>query len=294
VRIGSPPDPFNDRGQDWGLAPLSPTALREQHCAGFVGVIDAAMRNAGAIRIDHVMGLMRLYWIPEGAMADDGAYLHYPFDDLLHHLATASHRHGAIVIGEDLGTVPPGFRDILRNAEIQGYRVLYFERDGNAFLPPESYPREALACVSTHDLPTLRGWWCGSDIEVRENAGVCSSEAAASWRTRRADERHTLLVRLSASGLLPENAAAALSAAPDLPDEVYDAVHRMLARTPSRLAAVQLEDLVGTREQANLPGTIDEYPNWRRRLDCSIEELAQHPPFRHISAAMAQERPRRP
>jgi 4-alpha-glucanotransferase len=293
VRVGSPPDPFNDRGQDWGLAPQSPTALREHDCAGFVSVINAAMRHAGAVRIDHVMGLMRLYWIPEGSTAADGAYVHYPLDDLLHQLSQASHRHHCVVIGEDLGTVPPGFRDILRNAEIQGYRVLYFERDGNAFRAPESYLREALACVSTHDLPTLRGWWSGSDIEVRERAGVCSSEAAAGWRTQRAEERHALLARLVASGLAQESALAAFSAAGELPDEIRVAVHRLLARTPSRLVAVQLEDLAGITDQANLPGTIDEHPNWRRRLECDLEELALRPQFISIAQAMAEERPRR-
>lgn len=292
VRIGSPPDPFNDRGQDWGLAPLSPTALRERDGAGFVSVIDAAMRHAGAVRIDHVMGLMRLYWIPEGSVAADGAYVHYPLDDLLHQLSQASHRHHSVVIGEDLGTVPPGFRDILRNTEIQGYRVLYFERDGNAFRAPESYLREALACVSTHDLPTLRGWWNGSDIEIRERAGVCSSEAAAGWRTLRAEERRALLARLVASGLVHDSAISPSTAAGDLPGEVCAAVHRMLAQTPSRLVAVQLEDLAGITVQANLPGTIDEHPNWRCRLECDLEELALSPQFRNIAQAMAEERPR--
>jgi 4-alpha-glucanotransferase len=189
--------------------------------------------------------------------------------------------------------VPPGFRDILRNAEIQGYRVLYFERDGNAFRAPESYLREALACVSTHDLPTLRGWWSGSDIEVRERAGVCSSEAAAGWRTLRAEERHALLARLVASSLVHDSALAAFTAAGDLPGEICVAVHRMLAQTPSRLVAVQLEDLAGIIDQANLPGTIDEHPNWRCRLEFNVEELGLRPQFRNIAQAMAQERPRR-
>jgi 4-alpha-glucanotransferase len=291
VRIGSPPDPFNERGQDWGLAPLSPVALRERDCAGFVSVIEAATQHAGAVRIDHVMGLMRLYWIPEGAKADDGAYVHYPLSDLMGHLAAASNHHHAIVIGEDLGTVPPGFRDILRSAEIQGCRVLYFERDGNAFRAPESYPREALACVSTHDLPTLRGWWAGLDIEARQRAGVCSEEGAAGWRTVRDEERHTLVARLAASGLLTGDV---IPSEPDhLTDEVCVAVHRFLARTPSRLLAVQLEDLIGMSEQANLPGTIDEHPNWRRKLAYGLDGLADLPLFRRIAEAMAEERPRR-
>jgi 4-alpha-glucanotransferase len=298
VRIGSPPDPFNERGQDWGLAPLSPVALREHDCAGFVSVIDVAMQHAGAVRIDHVMGLMRLYWIPEGASANDGAYVHYPLDDLMAHLAGASRRNQAIVIGEDLGTVPPGFRDILRQAEIQGCRVLYFELDGNAFRAAESYPRETLACVSTHDLPTLRGWWAGLDIEARQRAGICSSDSAAGWRTLRAEERHALVARLCESGLMREDILAgrslAVSPTDQMPDEVCVAVHRFLARAPARFVAVQLEDLAGMSEQANLPGTIDEHPNWRRKLTCGLDELSSGALFSKITLTMAEERPKRP
>ncbi len=298
VRIGSPPDPFNEARPGLGSCAA---VIRSPYASAIAPDLSLSsrrpMQHAGAVRIDHVMGLMRLYWIPEGANADDGAYVHYPLTDLMAHLAAASHRLHAVVIGEDLGTVPPGFRDILRSAEIQGCRVLYFERDGNAFRPAESYPREALACVSTHDLPTLRGWWAGLDIEARVRAGISSSDSAHGWLRARAEERRTLVARLSESGLIhgdiPEAREETVSASDQAPDEVCVAVHRFLARSPSRLVAVQLEDLIGMSEQANLPGTIDEHPNWRRKLACGLDDLAGQQLFQQIAAAMAEERPRR-
>ena len=178
ARIGAPPDPFNAGGQDWGLAPLSPEPMREGHTDGLRAVLDAAMRHAGAIRLDHVMALRRLYLIPQGRPSSDGAYVDYPLDALLDVVAAASMDRRTIVIGEDLGTVPHGFRDTMREANILGYRVLFFERghDGG-FRPPADYDRSALACVATHDLPTLAGWWRGRDIAERAKIGLIAQEA---------------------------------------------------------------------------------------------------------------------
>jgi 4-alpha-glucanotransferase len=297
ARIGSPPDAFNERGQDWGLAPLSPAALSERNVEPFGAVIAALMRHAGAIRIDHVMGLMRLYWIPANAGAMDGAYVRYPMPEMMRQLAAASVAKRALVIGEDLGTVPPGFRQVMQDAEIQGYRVLYFERrEDQQFRAPPTYPREACACISTHDLPTLAGWWRGTDIDVREQLGRLDAEGVARQRTDRARDRHLLLAALHGAGLLPsglERVAKGEEPPPrELPVDAVTAAHVFLARTPSRLIAVQLEDLIGAVEQANLPGTVDEHPNWRRKLPVGLEEIAATLLFNEITSALARERPR--
>ena len=169
ARLGCPPDMFNEGGQDWGLAPLSPKALRSGRLDVFEAVLLELMRSAGAVRIDHVMGLTRLYLIPAEAQASEGAYLRYPLGDMLRVLSDISWRRRTVVIGEDLGTVPSGFREMMQEAEIQGYRVFYFEReDDGRFRHPHAYTERALACISTHDLPTLKGWWKGTDIDERE------------------------------------------------------------------------------------------------------------------------------
>jgi 4-alpha-glucanotransferase len=299
ARLGCPPDMFNDAGQDWGLAPLSPIALATQDFAPLRLVLDEAMRSAGAVRIDHAMGLARLYLIPAGLEARAGAYLSYPLARMLRVLAEVSQARSTIVIGEDLGTVPEGFRDVMHTAEIQGYRVFYFEREANGwFRAPEAYSQRALACLSTHDLPTLKGWWAGMDITERERLGWFGSEQAAQLRQARAEDRGLLLAALKHAGTLPASCEPILRGeAPypeALPDEICVAAHAMLAKAASRLVAVQLEDLAGMEDQANLPGTVDQYPNWRRKLPLELKQLAATDLFRNITQAVAQERPRRP
>jgi 4-alpha-glucanotransferase len=297
AQIGSPPDPFNQRGQNWGLAPLSPAALRERNLEPFHAVIADVMRHAGAIRIDHAMGLMRLYWIPSNASAADGAYVRYPMPEMIRQLALTSVANRALVIGEDLGTVPPGLRQVMRDAEIQGYRVLYFERrKQQQFRAPASYPREACACISTHDLPTLSGWWLGRDIDVREQLGLLDGEGVAHQRLERERDRHLLLAALAEARLLPTGIGRVVKGQEplprELPPEAATDVHLFLARSPSRLMAVQLEDLAGAVEQANLPGTLDQYPNWRRKLPVKLDEIAATTLFKEITGAVARERPR--
>ncbi len=295
AQIGSPPDPFNPLGQDWGLCPLSPVALRKDDGAAVAASLHDLMRHAGAIRIDHVMGLVRLFWIPAGLTAVDGAYVSYPGDVLMRQLASASLGRAVLVVGEDLGTVPAGFRAVMRRLEIQSYRVLYFERgkDGE-FQAPHSYAREALACISTHDLPTLRGWWKGNDIAERERLGIFDATTARLQRRERARDRLRLLQALRRAGLAPDGITArgAGAAVAELPDHALVGLHAFLARTRSRLVAVQLEDLVGMEDQANLPGTVDEHPNWRRKLPVSLEELPGCGAFQRVVHAVAAERPR--
>jgi 4-alpha-glucanotransferase len=262
-------------------------------------VLDAAMRHAGAIRLDHVMGLRRLYLIPQGRPSSDGAYVGYPLGALLSVVAAASTDRRTIVIGEDLGTVPHGFRDTMREANIQGYRVLFFEREhGGGFRPPAGYDRSALACVSTHDLPTLAGWWSGRDIAERLKIGLLADEGVEAARAGRLADRRAMVVALDREGLLP--AAQRGLAHPDasLPDRLDDALavatHRLVARTPCRLVAVQLEDLVGSEEGVNVPGTTVEYPNWRRKLPVELEQLEASALFKDMCRAMSEERPRTP
>ena len=297
ARLGCPPDMFNQEGQDWGLAPLSPRVLLKSDFAPFKVVLDELMRCAGAVRIDHAMGLTRLFLIPASAEAKDGAYLRYPLPDMLRVLAEVSQKRRTIVIGEDLGTVPEGFREVMHAAEIQGYRVFYFEREANGwFRAPEAYSHRALACLSTHDLPTLKGWWCGSDIDERERIGWLDEESAGALRAARAEERVLLLSALNHANALPRSFEAVLAGQSpypeELPEEICVGAHVVLAQARSRLIAVQLEDLAGVREQANLPGTVNEHPNWRRKLPSDLAELARTGLFRDVTRAMSGVRPK--
>jgi 4-alpha-glucanotransferase len=247
--------------------------------------MEDATRRAGALRIDHVMGLWQLFLIPEGSPPAEGTYVRYPFQDMLRALAIASQANGTIVIGEDLGNVPEGFREAMAAVRILSYRILLFERTGDGFRDPSEYPRQALACLSTHDLPTLAGWWHGDDIALRSEHGLFGPEAAGEQQRARDHERSALLEQLHLRGLLPRAETHPV-------DEIPIALHRHLARAPSYLFAARLEDLAGERDPVNLPSTVDEYPNWRRKLRVSIEDLAVSPLFTGITSALRDERPR--
>ncbi|WP_207099427.1 4-alpha-glucanotransferase [Paracoccus shandongensis] len=290
VRIGAPPDYFNEKGQDWGLAPLSPAAMTATRAASFGTLIGGVMRRAGAVRIDHAMGLWQLFLIPDGADASTGTYARYPLDDMLRALAQASNRHGAAVIGEDLGNVPPGFREMMEDAGILSYRILFFERDETDFIPPQDYPAHALACLSTHDLPTFQGWWRGDDVRLRQEFDLVGEDTGREQAEARPAERKALLDALADAGLLPESPDTAEDAAPL---EVVLAAHRYLARTPCRLMAVRLEDLAGETRPVNLPSTQDEYPNWRPKLGLALDDVVASDTFRAIVAGIRSERPGR-
>jgi 4-alpha-glucanotransferase len=292
VRIGAPPDDFSPKGQDWGLAPLAPHALRAAAYGPFIELLRQNMRHAGALRIDHVLGLRRSYWLPPERELE-GAYVRYPLADLLGLIALESRRHGCIVIGEDLGTVPEDFRAPLAEAGLLGCRVLYFEQDeGGRFRPAPGYPQGCLASISTHDLPTLRGFWVGRDIDWRERLGLFADpDQPARERAERVRLRQRLLLLLAAEGLLAPELDADEPPA-ELPWSVVLALHRLLARSPAQIVALQLEDALGAVEQANLPGTTGEHPNWRRRLEVALEELAAEPRLRALAAALTAERRR--
>lgn len=297
ARIGAPPDYFNAAGQDWGLAPFSPTGLVARNLEPYREALDAVVRHAGALRIDHAMSLFRLFWIAEQLSAADGVYVRYPFHEMLQTLAEVSHARQTVIIGEDLGVVPSGFREAMRQCEVQSYRVFFFEKAGDEFyFPPEHYPREALACVSIHDLHTLAGWWSGHDIAVREKIGIMADTEFPDARKHRAHQRRRALGLLAEKGLMPEEMGAVLRGEKDAPEAMPEslavAFHRLLARTPSRLFVAQAEDLTGALDQVNIPGTVGEHPNWRRKLSVDIEALPGELLFSAITAALREERPK--
>ena len=290
--VGAPPDIFNLKGQDWGLPPMIPQRLRESGYAPFIETVRANMRNAGALRIDHVMGLLRLYWVPSGATPADGAYVRYPLDDLLGLLALESERHRCLVIGEDLGTVPDEVRAALARNDVLSYRVLLFERDAAGdFNAPGQYPEAALATASTHDLPTLAGWWEGHDIALRAAHGHLGPQPdLAAPMAERIRDRGRLLAALARENLLPDGTPLDPHAVPILTPALASALQEFLARTRSALLIVQPEDLFGVREQANLPGTVTEHPNWRRKLPVSLEDVDADGRLRTLAARIAVER----
>ncbi len=282
VSIGAPPDPFSEHGQLWGLPAPDPLAMAREGYIGFSELLGANMRHAGALRIDHAMGLQRLFLVPSGASARDGAYLAYPFQDLLGVLALESQRAGCAVVGEALGTVPEGMTAALAEADVLSYSVLWFERDGQGLRRPSDWPAQAAACVSTHDLPTLAGWWQGADIDERLSLGLLDTAGSDRERAARQVDKAALLELLAETGLLhePLDPSAPISAA------FVAAVHGFIAATPALLALVQADDLAGEVSAVNLPGTDRERPNWRRRLKADVTTLCRSDLARLVLAAM--------
>ena len=297
MAIGAPPDPLSRAGQDWGLAPLNPLALRQHGFQPFIAALRANMRHAGVLRIDHVMSLARLYWVPAGRSAVAGAYVRYPFAELLRLVALESQRQRCAVVGEDLGTVPSGFRETLQAANMLCYRVVMFERrwDGN-FRSPGEYPPLAAASAATHDLATLKGFWLGRDISWRQRLALYPDAAAeAADISERYTARWQLLEALEREGLMPRDRFGEflpLDGEPVFSGELGEAILVFLARSRARLMLVQLEDIAGELEQANLPGTSDAHPNWRRRLAQRLEDILAGQDLRRIAALVGTERRR--
>lgn len=289
AHAGAPPDDYNLYGQDWGLPPFIPLRLREMAYAPFVATLRANMRHSDALRIDHVMSLMRLYWVPAGEPAGAGAYVSYPRDDLLGILALESQRNRCMVIGEDLGTVPDGLRPALAELGVLSYHPFFFERSSDgSFKPPADYARQALVAVSTHDLPTLRGFWKGSDLDMRAALDLFpTQEIRENLVVARAQDRAHLLLALQRMSLLPEGISVAL---PDITPSLAVAVHSYLARTPAQVMAIQPEDVFGVLEQVNLPGSNHEYPNWQRKLPLDIEDWRADERLRTLTEAIYRER----
>ena len=273
-RVGSPPDDFSPQGQDWAFPPPNAAQHRESGYQLFVESIRKNSRYGGALRIDHVMRFFRLYWIPDGADAAHGAYVRDHWDDLIRIVALESVRHKVVVIGEDLGTVEPEVRETLARFGILSYRLLYFEKDGQgAFRKPADYSRQALVSSTTHDLPTLAGFWIHRDIEERRKAGVLDDAGYRAQRDGREIEKQKMLDALLAAGLLPAWYPRSARDIPELTGELHNAVIGFLASTPSMLLLVNQEDLTKETAQQNLPGTTWQYPNWSRKMHFRIDEL---------------------
>jgi len=295
--VGAPPDPMNPLGQSWGFTPLDPHVLRARAYAPFVALLRANMRHAGALRIDHVMGLMRLFCTPVGRTPAEGTYVSYRFDEMLGVLALESQRHRCMIVGEDLGTVPAGFRERLAGANILGYRLLYFERDGDGrFRDPNAYDACAVASTGTHDVAPLAGFWSGLDLREREQLGFYLDEdAAVAASQERATARKFLLDALIEHHFVGMDDARSLenaqeAASDELLVALVLAAYNLLGRSEARLLLVQLEDVVLQREPVNTPGTFDEVPNWRRRLGIDIASLADDERFRRLTREVSAAR----
>ena len=258
VSVGAPPDQFTQLGQDWGQPPLRPDRLAETAYRPFRDLVAGILRHAGGIRVDHIIGLFRLWWVPRGGSAAEGTYVAYDHEAMIGILALEARRAGAVVIGEDLGTVEPWVRDYLTERGILGTSVLWFEQDwstpGGMPYPPEQWREYCLASVTTHDLPPTAGYLAGDHVRLRHRLGLLTESLEAEL-AHDAAEREQWFAVLRAEGLLAEGE--------DDPDAVLLALHRFLVRTPSRLRNLALVDAVGERRTQNQPGTVDEYPNWR-------------------------------
>ncbi len=263
MRVGAPPDDFNRLGQDWGLPPWDPWRLRAAGYEPFVQTVRAALRHAGGLRVDHVMGLFRLYWIPDGADATAGVYVRYPYWDLLNILALEAHRAGAFVAGEDLGTVEDAVRAELAERRVLSYRVLWFEPRR-----PEEWQPDALGSVTTHDLPTVAGLWSGADLEDQRRLGLDPNEEGS----------REIVARLEHWGQLGRDAPA---------EEAVRSAYRLLGRAPCRVLTVTLEDLAVVAERPNMPGTTDQWPNWSLALPAPLEELEGSPMAIALAAEMS-------
>jgi glycogen operon protein len=283
--VGAPPDLLNTHGQDWGLPPLSPATLARDGYAAFAGLLADNMVDAGALRIDHAMSLMRLFWIPQGSKPADGAYVAYPFDDLLAILAQESVRAKCMIIGEDLGTVPPGFREKMAANNVLSYRILLFERDASGrFLPPDEYPELALAATGTHDLPPLAGWLEGDDITLHHRLGLITEADVPVIQASRTGSVAALMEALRSTG--------DLGAFEESTEALVLGAYRYLARSPARIVMLQLEDALGEHTPVNIPGTNLEYPNWRRRLHDDLETIATDGRLERFASALRELRPR--
>ncbi len=264
VRVGAPPDHFNMSGQDWGLPPFSPVQLQAAEYRPFIEILRTTFQHAGGVRIDHVMGLFRMYWIPVGWGADRGTYVRYPADEFLAILAVESHRAGAWVAGEDLGTVEPGVRERLAAESILSHRLLWFES-----APPATYPWRSIAAITTHDLPTVAGLWSGADVAAQRSLGMTPDEQG--YRQ------------------IQKNVQGMANLGDDAPmDEIIVAAHRLLAQAPSAVIVGALTDALAVAERPNMPGTIDTWPNWSQALPLPLEKIENHELCRRVAEALAR------
>lgn len=274
--VGAPPDDFNPDGQNWGFPPIIPEKLKETAYELFVQTIRKNMKYGGALRIDHALGLFRLFWIPHGMSPAEGAYINYPHEDLLRIIALESVRNRTMVIAEDLGTIGENVRDTLKRFNMLSYRLFYFERDypDPSFLSPGKYPDMALCAVTTHDLPTLYGFWGGRDLKVKMELG--QNPDMNIWNDRmeeRTRDKQLIISALKSADIIDEEYPAEPEKIPDMTHQLCLAVYEYLALTPCKFLLVSLDDIIGTLNQQNMPGTVDSYPNWRQKTPLALAEM---------------------
>lgn len=287
--IGAPPDVFGPLGQNWGLPPLNPQVLKNSGYAPFIALLRANMKHCGALRIDHVLGLLRLWWVPKNKTAAEGAYIYYPVEDLLAILALESHRHQCAVIGEDLGTVPDEIVDILASSGIHSYKLFFFEvAEDGGFFSPTHYTEQSMSALCTHDMPTLRGFWHCEDLRMGKELGLYPDPVQLkALYDERLRSKQEILNSLAWHGLLPEGVGKDAAFVP-MDSYLSEALHLHLAAGSSALFSVQLEDLLEMDMPVNIPGTVNEYPNWRRKLSVNIDDIFQKKSVNRLAKQMTQ------
>ena len=290
--IGAPPDPLALSGQDWGIPPMRPDVLRDRGYQPFIDLLRANMGHGGALRIDHVMVLYRLWWVPAGRRSSEGAYVFYDLDDLMAILALESQRHRCLVIGEDLGVVPDAIRQAMPDFGVFSYRVFYFEwEDDGRALDPASYPRHALVTITTHDLPSLVSFWHGTDIALREQLKLYPDDALREAVARdRVRDRQAILEALHRQGLLPSAVSEQPASGASMSADLSSAIQAYLARSHASIMMVQPEDWLYMDAPVNVPGTSDEHPNWRRKLSLDLEDWLQSPAVKAVAGRISAER----
>jgi 4-alpha-glucanotransferase len=273
---GAPPDDFSPNGQNWGFPPLNPEKLRESAYELFIQTMRNNMKYGGAIRIDHALGLFRLFWIPHGMLPKEGTYVNLPAEDLLRIIALESVRNKTVVIAEDLGTIGENMRETLEKFHMLSYRLFYFERNypDPSFTPAENYPALALCAITTHDLPTIYGYWAGQDIKVKQQLDMYTNEKLLRKQTKeRERDKALMLSALETQGILPHDIPSNPNTIAHMTPELCLAIYHYLALTSCKLLLVSLDDIIGTLNQQNMPGTLDEHPNWMQKTPLSIDEF---------------------
>ncbi|WP_023604520.1 4-alpha-glucanotransferase [Aliivibrio logei] len=282
--IGAPPDVLGPLGQNWGLPPLNPQVLKATAYDAYIELLRANMRACGALRIDHVLGLLRLWWIPKGEDATKGAYMYYPVEDMLSILALESHRNSCSVIGEDLGTVPDEIVDLLADAGIHSYKVFFFETaEDGGYYSPTHYQEQSMSALCTHDMPTLRGFWHCDDLKMGEEIGLYpDAEQLKELFLSRAKSKQEILNSVDFHGFLPEGVGRDATFVP-MDRYLSDALQLHLAAGSSVLLSLQLEDWLEMDKPVNIPGTVDEYPNWRRKLSVTLDDIFNRPEVNELT-----------
>ncbi len=294
VSIGAPPDILGPLGQNWGLPPLNPQQLQAREFKPFIDLIRANMRHCGALRIDHILGLLRLWWVPKGKNASEGAYIHYPVKEMLALLALESHRQKCSVIGEDLGTVPEQIADLLTDAGIHSYKVFFFEvaQDGG-YYSPVHYSEQSISTLCTHDMPTLKGFWHCEDLKLGQTLGLYPEGSALDKLfDDRLEKKQAILNSIAWHGYLPEGVGRDAAIVP-MDRHLSEALQLHLSAGNSALFGVQLEDWLEMANPVNIPGTINEYPNWRRKLSVNLDDIFSNEYIHNLAEKLTRLRKRR-